>query len=232
MIPAEEIDEVRQFRFWLGSDRLGRDVLRDILVGGRLSLGIAGASVAIALLLGLAIGLTAATGGPVVDAILMRAVDGLLAFPVLFLVILVAALVRPSAVTLVPILGLTSWMGLARLVRGQVLSLRHRDYVRAAEAAGVRWHQIWRWHFLPNLAGPVGQDVALRTGDLVLAEATLSYLGIGVPATVPTWGAMVRDGHRVMLDGWWLSALPGLCIATLVVSLAMVADRVRTRTES
>ncbi len=225
----DRIVSVREGRLWLGSDRFGRDVLHDLLVGGRVSLAIAAGAVLVALLVGLTVGLAATSGSRWIDGSLMRIVDALLAFPVLFLVILVAALIQPGPWALVPVLGLTSWMGLARLARGQVLGLRGRGFIQAARVSGAGPTQLWRWHYLPNLVGPVGQDVALRAGELVLAEATLSYLGLGVPATIPTWGSMVREGHRVMLDGWWLATFPGIAIAVLVISLAATADHIAAR---
>ena len=120
-------------------------------------------------------------------------------------------------------------MGLARLVRGQVLSLRSRDFIKAARVAGTRELRIWTLHYLPNLKAPVAQDTALQMGNLVLAEATLSFLGLGLPATLPSWGAMVADGQRVMLEGWWLSLFPGLAIAALVIGLALVGDGLQKR---
>jgi peptide/nickel transport system permease protein len=221
---TEDIASERSFRFWLGSDRFGRDVLRRLLVGGRISLAIAAFSVVLALLIGGLVGIAAATGGRLADTFLMGLVDGLLAFPILFLIILAAALVGPDPLLLVVLLGLTSWMGLARLVRGQVLSLRSRGFVLAARTSGSSWQQIARWHYAPNLVGPVAQDTALRMGELVIAEATLSFLGLGVPPSIPTWGSMIAEGHRVMLDGWWLAVLPGLAIATLVICLSLVGD--------
>jgi peptide/nickel transport system permease protein len=115
-------------------------------------------------------------------------------------------------------------MGLARLVRGQVLSLRNRSFIQAARVAGTPGYRIWTLHYLPNLRGPLAQDTALRMGDLVLAEATLSFLGLGIPANLPSWGSMIADGQRVMLEGWWLSVFPGLAIAALVVFLALIGD--------
>jgi peptide/nickel transport system permease protein len=228
-IPRATIVQQRHARFWLGSDRFGRDVLNQLLVGGRISIAVATLAALAALLIGATIGLAAATGGTIVDAVLMRLVDAIMAFPVLFLLILIAALVRPSVAVLVMVLGLTSWMGLARLIRGQVLSLRRRDFILAAEAAGSSRPRIWRRHFLPNLSGPVSQDTALRLGDLVLAEATLSYLGLGIPPDIPTWGSMVAQGHRVMVDGWWLATLPGFAIAALVISFALIGDGIQER---
>jgi peptide/nickel transport system permease protein len=231
-VPANAVRGLSHHRLWLGSDRLGADVARQVLAGGRTSLLIAVLAVLVALVAGCAVGLAAATGGRLVDGLLMRLVDALLAFPVLFLMILLAALTRPGPWLLVPVLGLTSWMGLARLVRGQVLSLRTRPFVLAARVAGSPWHRIWRWHYLRNMSGPVAQDLALRTGDLVLAEATLSFLGLGLPPTTASWGALVREGQRALVDGWWLTAFPGFAIALLVISLALIGDGLQDRTPS
>ncbi|NOZ77802.1 MAG: ABC transporter permease [Acidobacteria bacterium] len=223
-IETAQIARVFPHRYWLGSDRFGRDLLRESLSGGRISLAVASLALAIALVIGGGIGLAAATSGTLVDTLLMRLVDAFLAFPILFLLILAVALFRPGPSTLVVVLGLTSWMGLARLVRGQVLSLRQRDFVQAARVAGSPWWRIWELHYAPNLVGPVAQDAALRLGDLVLAEATLSYLGLGIPPSTPTWGSLVAEGHKVLLQGWWLATFPGIAIAVLVIALALVGD--------
>jgi peptide/nickel transport system permease protein len=223
-IAAEEVTAKGAARLWIGSDRFGRDVLRRLLEGGRVSLAVAALGVTVALLVGLGVGLAAATGGRIADAVLMRTVDALLAFPILLLLILLSALFRPGPALLIAVLGMSSWMGLARLVRGQVLSLRSRTFIQAARVAGTRWPRMWTLHYLPNLKAPVAQDTALQMGNLVLAEATLSFLGLGIPATLPSWGRMVAEGQRVMLDGWWLSVFPGLAITTLVISLALIGD--------
>ncbi len=223
-IPRGRIAKLATHRYWLGSDRFGRDLLRESLTGGRISLAVASLALLIALIVGGSIGLAAATFGPLADSLLMRLVDAFLAFPILFLLILAVALFRPGPPALILVLGLSSWMGLARLVRGQVLSLRQREFVQAARVAGSPWWRIWELHYAPNLVGPVAQDAALRLGDLVLAEATLSYLGLGIPPSTPTWGSLVAEGHKVLLQGWWLSTFPGLAIASLVIALALIGD--------
>lgn len=226
-IPLTAVSSTRIERSWLGTDRYGRDLLRLMMSGGRLSLTIAALGVLVSLIVGLTVGLCAATGGRIIDAVLMRGVDALMAFPTLLLLILCAAVLDPGAATLVVLLGFTSWMGLSRLVRGQVLSVRERQFVMAARVAGTPWYRMWSWHFLPEIRGPVAQDVALRLGDLVLAEATLSYLGLGLPPTTPTWGLLVSEGHRVMLDAWWPATIPGLAIAFLVICFALIGDGIQ-----
>ena len=229
-IDRSSIREIRTARTWLGTDRYGRDLLHLMLHGGRLSIAVAGLGALIALVIGGGIGLAAAGGGRLTDAVLMRGVDALMAFPSLLLLILCASVLEPGPSTLVVLLGLTSWMGLARLVRGQVLSIRRRPFVMAARVSGTPWYRIWTWHYLPGIRGPVAQDVALRLGDLVLAEATLSYLGLGLPPTTPSWGLLVSEGQRVMMDAWWPATLPGLAIAVLVISFALIGDGLQSPT--
>ncbi|MCP4902822.1 MAG: ABC transporter permease [bacterium] len=214
-------------RVWLGTDRFGRDVLSQLLTGGRVSLLIAGLALVIAVIIGGLIGMVSATAGGWVDATLMRLVDALIAFPVLFLMILAVSVLRPSALVLILLLGLTSWMNFSRLVRGQVLSLRSRQFVLAARSSGTPWFVIWIRHLAPNAAGPLAQDLALRIGALILAEATLSYLGLGVPPSTPTWGSLIHQGHQVLPSGWWLATFPGLAIAATIVSLALVGDGIQ-----
>jgi len=227
LIPIDHILSRKMRVFVLGSDRFGRDLLRMMLSGGRISLGIALAGSLFALLLGLGGGLLASSGTRLCDGVLMRLTDVLLAFPPLLLLILAAALFEPGPLTLVILLASTSWMGLARLVRGQVLSLRNREYVLAARLAGTPWYRVWLWHYLPFLRGPVFQDTALRIGDLILAEATLSYLGLGLPATIPTWGRLVNEGYPVLKQAWWISVIPGCAISLLVIAFAVLGDALR-----
>ncbi len=231
-ISKERVRRVFHRRLWLGSDRYGRDILDRLLLGGRLSLAIAGSALLMSLLLGLTIGLAAATGPRWLDAVLMRLLDAWMAFPMLFLLILLVAIFRPGPVALVAILGLSSWMGLARLVRGQALSLSERPFMAASRAMGTPWYLRWALHYLPNLVGPVLQDSALRLGDLIIAEATLSFLGLGIQPPTPSWGSMVAEGQSVLLSGWWLATFPGVAIALLVILLAVTGDAVQHATGS
>lgn len=226
-VMQEDVVKTSYHRLWLGTDRYGRDVLSQLLTGGRISLLIAVLSLTLATVVGGSIGLLSATTGGWIDAALMRLVDALMAFPVLFLMILASSVLRPGPGLLVLLLGLTSWMSLARLVRGQVLSLRNRQFVLAARSAGSSRLRIWIMHLIPNSIGPVAQDLALRTGGLIVAEATLSYLGLGVPVSTPTWGSLISQGHQAMPVGWWLATFPGLAIATVIISLALVGDGIQ-----
>jgi peptide/nickel transport system permease protein len=223
-IDDEDVDSTHTRRFWLGTDRYGRDLLGQLFVGGRISIAVAVLALLVALAVGLVVGLAAATAGGAIDALLMRIVDGLLAFPVVFLLILASSLFRPGPVLLIFLLGLTSWMSLARLIRGQVLSLRSRKFVMAARACGTPSHRIWLLHLIPNMVGPLSQDLALRSAGLVIAEATLSYLGLGISPSIPSWGNLISQGHQSLPDGWWLATFPGFTIAILVFALAVIGD--------
>ena len=223
-VPYGTVARVERRRYWLGSDALGRDVLARLLAGGRVSLSVAALALAVSLGLGISVGLAAGWAGGIVDAVLMRLVDALLSVPMIFLLLFLAAGFRPSAATLVVVLGLSSWMGVARLVRGQVLSLKEREFVLAARGIGAGPVRIAFTHLLPNALTPVAQDAALRMGDLVLIEASLSFLGLGVQPPVPSWGSMVAEGEELLATAWWLAFLPGLAVVLTVVGAALVAD--------
>ena len=218
-----------QRRFPLGSDRLGRDLLSRILYGGRVSLLVGLLAGATALGLGLAVGGTAGFAGGWVDALLMRAADALLCFPRLFLLLGVAGLFDLSTVSLTLILGATSWMGAARLVRAEVLAARRRGFVAAARATGTPPLRVLRRHLLPAALTPVIVDTALGIGDLILIEAGLSYLGLGVQPPLPSWGNLVADGRGALLSAWWVTAFPGGALALTVVGLNLLGDGLRDR---
>lgn len=223
-VPAAEVATVTHRRFWLGTDTLGRDVLARVLAGGRVSLAVGALALLVALVLGVGVGLVAGWRGGLLDAALMRVVDALLAVPMMFLLILLAAVFRPSLLALVLVLGFSSWMGVARLVRGQVLSLRNREFVLSARAIGASSTRIALHHLLPNLLTPLTQDAALRLGDLILVEASLSYLGLGVQPPLASWGGMVAEGQDLLGSAWWLTFIPGVCVTLTVIGAALFAD--------
>jgi peptide/nickel transport system permease protein len=226
-VPAGEVASLKLRNYWLGTDTLGRDVLARLLHGGRVSLAVGTLSLLAALLLGVGVGMASGMRRGWTDAVLMRLVDGLLAIPMLFLLLLLAAVFRPSLAALVVVLAFSSWMGVARLVRGQVLSLTEREFVLGARGIGAAPWRIALHHLLPNTVTPLSQDAALRLGDLILAEASLSFLGLGVQPPVPSWGNMVAEGQPMLLDAWWLTFLPGAAVALTVIAAALVADGIR-----
>ncbi|HVS03385.1 MAG TPA: ABC transporter permease [Thermoanaerobaculia bacterium] len=211
----------------LGTDRYGRDVASRLLWGGRVSLRVALLAVALALTLGVLIGAVAGLGPAVVDAVLMRGVDALMAFPRLFLVLAVAALWRSGELAAVVVLGGTGWMEVARLTRGEVLRLRGLDFVQAARAMGAPPWRIAFVHVLPLAVVPLFAHTALRVGDTILTESALSFLGFGVTPPTPSWGNLIADGQDVLLDAWWVAALPGVAIAVTVLGFALLGDGLR-----
>lgn len=224
LVPGASVREVTSRRFWLGTDSLGRDVLARLLWGGRVSLTLGLLALAVSTLLGTLIGLAAGWGGGLLDAALMRLADAVLAVPMLVLVLLLAAILRPSLEVLAIVIGLSSWMGVARLVRTQVRSLLRRDFVLGLHAIGAGRTRILLRHVLPNALTPLGQDAALRFGDLVLLESSLSFLGFGVQPPTASWGSLLADGQATMGSGWWLVAFPGGLLAATVLAAALLAE--------
>lgn len=213
--------------FLLGSDQYGRDLASRMLYGARISLAVGLLSVLLALTLGVAVGSLAALGGPLLDTLLMRAVEALLAFPYLFLVIALSALLRPGTAATIGILGATSWMTISRLTRAELHGLQQRDFVVAARAMGQPpLAVLWR-HLLPNAMTPVLVQSTLQIGNLILLESTLSFLGLGIQPPVPSWGSMIADARQVPLGSWWVAAFPGAALALTVIAWNLLGDQLR-----
>lgn len=212
----------------LGTDPYSRDLLTRLLYGARLSLTIALLAVALSVTVGTLVGLVAGYAGGLADAVLMRLVDAGLALPKIFVALVVLALWENVTVwAIVAILGLTGWFGVSRIVRAEVLSTREREYVAAARVLGVPPARLVARHVLPNVAAPVLVTAALGVGQVVLIEAGLSYLGIGVPQPIPSWGNIIADGQHVLLAAPWIATSAGVAIVVTVLAFSLLGDGLR-----
>lgn len=211
----------------MGTDKFGRDVYSRVLYGARASLSIGVISVALAVLLGLLVGVFSGYSGGRVDDAVMRIVDGLLSFPRLLFVLTLVALFSNSYLLLIVVVSATGWMGAARLVRGEILRVKRREFVQAAVATGVGRMRLVLRHLLPNSLGPIIVAATLNVGGVILLESYLSFLGLGVQPPQPSWGAMVYEGREVLLAAWWVSAFPAVAIVVAVVACNMMGDGLR-----
>ncbi|WP_243312295.1 ABC transporter permease [Fundidesulfovibrio agrisoli] len=211
----------------LGTDALGRDVLSRMLHGGRVSLWVGFLAVGLAVAVGLFFGLVAGYFGGLADEVIMRGVDVMLCFPSFFLILTVIAFLEPSLANIMIIIGLTSWMGVARLVRAETLSLARRDFVLASRLAGAGSARILLRHILPNAAGPVLVSATLGIAGAILTESSLSFLGLGVQPPMPSWGNMLLEGKEVLEIAPWLSVFPGLAILFTVLGYNLLGESLR-----
>ena len=211
-----------------GTDQLNRDILSRVVTGARVSLSVALLAVALSMTLGAAVGLVSGYLGGVVDAALMRLVDGALAIPRLFMLLLVLAVwERVPVLALILLIGATGWFATSRIVRAEVLRLREEAYVRAAEALGARRRRIIFRHLLPNVVGPLLVTATLAVGDVILLEAGLSFLGLGIQPPLPSWGGMILDSKEVLVSAPWAGIFPGLAIVITVLSANLFGDALR-----
>ncbi|WP_373604614.1 oligopeptide ABC transporter permease [Bhargavaea cecembensis] len=213
----------------LGADNLGRDTLSRLLYGARISLLVGFASVAGSIFIGTVVGAVAGYYGGKLDAVLMRFVDAVISFPSLFLLITLVTIFEPSIMTLIGIFAIFGWTGTARLVRGEFLSLRQSEFVLAARTLGLRNTRIIFSHILPNALGPIIVSATLGVGGVILGEAALSYLGLGIQPPTPSWGNMLQSAQnpQIMLGAWWYPLFPGLMILITVLAFNFVGDGLR-----
>lgn len=213
----------------LGTDQVGQEVLAQMLQGARISMLVGVSTLLLAGTIGVTFGLLAGYFGGWIDSVLMRLADIQLSFPSILLAIFIAAVLGPSVVNVIVVLAISNWVTFARVTRGQVLALRSREYVDAARALGARnWHIVTRT-ILPGCFAPIIVVATVEFGHVILAEAALSFLGLGVPASVPSWGVTISNGRNYLSDAWWISTFPGIALALLVLTFGILGDALRDR---
>lgn len=213
--------------YWLGTDQLGRDTLSRIIEGTRITVLVSLFAVAVSGIVGVAAGLASGFYGGKTDAVILRLIDIQLAFPLILLVIAVVAVVGPSLTNLIIIMGLSGWPRFARVVRGSVLTVRNLEFVDAARSVGASRLRIMTHHILPNILSAIIVYASFEIARMILLEATLSFLGLGVQPPTPTWGGMISDGRKYVSQSWAVSIIPGIAIALVILSFNILGDTLR-----
>ncbi|MBI1296491.1 ABC transporter permease subunit [bacterium] len=228
LTPPFEADETGVTRFFLGTDGLGRDLLSRLIFGARVSISVGLLAVTVGGIMGTVLGLVAGYFGGWLDDVIMRVADIQLAFPFILLAIMVLVVLGSGVFNLILVLGVGQWVTYARIARGETVSQREKEYVEAARCIGVSNVQIIFKTILPNILAPLVVIASFNVASVILAEASLSFLGLGVPPTVPTWGGMLAESRDQLLGGsWWLAVFPGLMIMFTVLSLNILGDWLR-----
>jgi peptide/nickel transport system permease protein len=215
--------------YWLGTDQLGRDILSRLIYGARVSLSVSFLAILITASIGTVLGITAGYGGGRIDAFIMRTVDVALSFPALLLAMLLAVAIGPGFWTVVFALSVLGWAGYARMIRGEALRIAQSDFVAQARVNGASGWRIMLRHIFPNIVNSLIVLMTLQVGMMILAEAALSYLGLGISVPTPSWGSMVSDGRANLDNAWWISAFPGIAIGLVVMSGNFLGDWIRDK---
>ena len=216
-------------RHLLGTDMLGRDLLTRIIYGARISLSIGLIAVGISVAIGLIFGSISGFYGGLIDSAIMRFVDIMLCFPTFYLILAVAAILGPSIFNIMIIIGLTSWMGSARLIRGEILSLKEREFIQAERAIGASNFRIIARHLIPNAIGPVLVNATLGIAGAILVESGLSFLGLGVQPPTPSWGNILIESKSTLGVAWWITVFPGFAILITILGFNFIAEGLKKK---